>query len=310
MPEALSYTNGRTYMRQIGVTFVLCFALLCSYGHAFEGNSRLDMVGENIETFGIDPKKEPTVYIFAQPDCASCSLQLNLLSSLQNQDKTLNVVFVTEQKSSLLFEYLAGFNLRAEVIDDIEGKIVSRTKLTVIPTTVFVNKAGVIEGFYEGMLERREVQQLGEALVQGVPLPLISTPGGVGSIAPKIKNVNWTESKHNLIVFHSSVCQFCNEELPYLTEFASGHSTMSIIVVAVDSERAVAKQFVEANAPTNVRIVSDANGLSGVGLYESYLAEGTPTHVLVNGKGRIIWRSSGFNASTANPFKELTAYMK
>lgn len=284
--------------------------LLGGFGQSLNSDLRADLIGRDVSTLGLAHEGKPTVYIFGQPDCASCSLQLAVLSSLQSRFSYLEFVFVTEDKSPILDDYLGGFALRLKVIADVEGKVVSEADLTTIPATMYVNQGGIIEGFYEGTLDRTEIDRLGKALAAGRSLPLIVSPGDVGSSAPMIKGVDWSKNKDTLVVFYSSTCQFCKEELPHLIDFAHENPEISFLVVAVDSQQDVKSQFLRNSAPSNIDIVDNVSSNSEVnGVYGAYLVEGTPTHVLVDSGGMITWRSSGFNVDSANPFLEVKDYL-
>lgn len=242
------------------------------------------------------------MYVFAQPDCASCSLQLGALSALQKSNSRLQVTLVTEQNSVALREYLGGFALNPTVYADTAGKSIQALGLKTIPAVMYVNAAGVIEGFYEGTLTNAETRELGTALLAGKPVPRLTVPGGVGSPAPVLPGVDWASSRNHLLIFHSASCHFCTEELPHLLTYAGKNPNVAIWIIAPNDLEAVKKQF--AAAPANLRIVhDDSDKEAGAKLFNAYRAQGTPTQILVNSAGTIKWRGSGFDAEQVNPFQ-------
>ncbi|CAM4022956.1 redoxin family protein [Deinococcus frigens] len=269
---------------------------------AFDGTPRTDCLGKPVKTTALPHSGQPTVYVFAQPDCAACSLQLGALSALQKSNPKLQITLVTEQNSAALREYLSGFALTPTVYADTAGESLKALALKTIPAVMYVNAAGTVEGFYEGTLTNAETRELGGALIAGKPLPRLTVPGGVGSLAPALPGVDWAGSKNNLLIFHSATCHFCEEELPYLLKYAKEHPEVAVWIVAPDGLEAVQKQFAEASK--NVRVVQDAGDKdAGAKLFTAYRAQGTPTQVLVDSTGRIKWRGAGFDKTGLNPFE-------
>lgn len=283
---------------------LMCLGLLIVYGQAsaFEGVSRLEWLGKSIQSTALPHKKKATVYVYAQPDCASCSLQLGALSALQKANPQLDVVLITERNNAEFQNYLSGFALRSVIYADTEGKSLKTLKIKYIPSIIYVNKSGIIEGFYEGTLTNAETQALGQALIAGKSVPKLSTPGAVGALAPNLPNVKWSASKNHLVVFHSVSCQFCTEQVPYLVKYAKEHPNVAVWIVIPGQVEAVRRQFTDASK--NLNIISDdvEKGVT-LQLYNSYRAQGTPTQILINQKGLITWRGAGFDAKLNNPFE-------
>lgn len=85
---------------------LLAALLACGMAHAFSGTPRHEWIGRSVADSGLPHAGKPTVYVFTQPDCAPCSLQLGALSALQRSNPGLQVTVVTEQNSATLREYL------------------------------------------------------------------------------------------------------------------------------------------------------------------------------------------------------------
>jgi hypothetical protein len=269
---------------------------------AFDGTPRLDWLNRSVKAASLPHAGQPTVYVFAQPDCAACSLQLGALSALQKTNPRLQVTLVTEQNSAALREYLSGFALKSSVYADTAGRSIQALGLKTIPAVMYVNSAGTVQGFYEGTLTNAETRELGTALLAGKPVPRLTVLGGVGSPAAALPGVTWASSRNHLLIFHSASCRFCTAQLPYLLKYARENPKVAVWIIAPDNLEAVKKQF--AGASANVRIVQDAKDEdAGVKLFGSYRAQGTPTQILVNGAGTIKWRGSGFDTEGANPFQ-------
>lgn len=277
--------------------------LLSGSALAFDGTPRTDWLGKSVTATTLPHSGQPTVYVFAQPDCAACSLQLGALSALQKSNPKLQITLVTEQNSAALKEYLSGFALTPTIYADTAGESIGALALKTIPAVMYVNAVGTVEGFYEGTLTNAETRELGGALIAGKPLPRLTVPGGVGSPAPALPGVDWAASKNNLLIFHSATCHFCLEELPYLLKYAAEHSEVAVWIVVPDDVEAVQKQF--AGASKNVHVVQDANDKdAGAKAFSAYRAQGTPTQVLVDAKGQIRWRDAGFDKTGLNPFED------
>jgi thiol-disulfide isomerase/thioredoxin len=268
---------------------------------AFSGTPHPEWIGKSVGLTSLPHTGRPTVYVFAQPDCAACSLQLGALSGLQKSNPALQVTLVTEQNSAALREYLGGFALSPTVYADTAGKSLQALGLKNIPAVVYVNAAGAIQGFYEGTLTNDETRTLGTALLAGKPVPRLTVPGGVGSPAIPLPGVNWASSKNHLLIFHSATCHFCVEELPYLLKYARENQKVAIWIIAPDNLEAVKEQF--SGATANLRVIEDDKDKDvGAKLFSVYAAQGTPTQILVDGLGEIVWRGEGFNVENANPF--------
>lgn len=282
---------------------MLLGALLASSSAlAFTGTPRPDWIGKSVRTATLPHSGQPTVYVFAQPDCAACSLQLGALSALQKSNPKLQITLVTEQNSAALREYLSGFALKPTIHADTAGKSIQALGLKTIPAVMYVNAAGIIQGFYEGTLTNAETRELGAALLAGKPVPRLTVPGGVGSPAPALPGVNWASSRNHLVIFHSASCRFCTDQLPHLLKYARENPKVAVWIVAPGELEAVKKQF--AGASKNVRILEDKNdGSAGLKLATAYRAQGTPIQFLVSSTGTIKWRGEGFDAQRANPFQ-------
>lgn len=280
---------------------LLLGSMLSSAALAFSGTPHPEWIGKNVSLTSLPHTGRPTVYVFAQPDCAACSLQIGALSGLQKSNPTLRVTLVTEQNSTALREYLSGFSLKPTIYADTAGRSLQILKLKSIPAVMYVNAAGTVQGFYEGTLTNDETRMLGTALLAGKPVPRLTVPGGVGSSAIPIPGVDWAKNTNHLLIFHSATCHFCIEELPYLLKYARENPSLAIWIIAPDNIEAVKKQFSES--PANVHIVEDSKDKDvGMKLFSSYATQGTPTQILINNLGEIVWRGEGFNVDNANPF--------
>lgn len=280
---------------------MLSLVLTSGTAVAFEGTPHPEWTGKNISSAYLAHTGKPTIYVFAQPDCAGCSLQLASIASLQKGNPDLQVVVVTEQNSSAMKEYLNGFSLSSNVFSDPEGQAISALKITTIPATIYTDPSGKVKGFYEGSLNSAETKKLIDALVAGKSLPLITVPGSVGSPAIALPGVNWKSNKNNLIIFHSVSCHFCTEELPHLMKYAAENPQVAIWVVSGDDLGSLERQF--EGKTSNINFVQDLfdSNLSGR-ISSQYKIQGTPTQILVNQDGIITWRGSGFNEKTLNIF--------
>lgn len=275
--------------------------LLGGTASAFEGTPRPEWIGQSVTAAQLPHSGRPTVYIFAQPDCASCSLQLGAISSLQQGRPDLQVTVVTEQNSAALREYLSGFSLDSTVYPDTAGTTLKALALKTIPAVLYVNRTGTIEGFYEGSLSNAETKELGSALLSGKSLPRLTVPGSIGSPAATLPGVQWQDSRNHLLIFHSVGCRFCLDQLPHLIKYAAAHPDVSVWVIAGDDMAALEQQF--AGKTPNIKFVQDPQDKALASrLFATYRVQGTPTQLLVGADGLIKWRDSGFDAATRNPF--------
>lgn len=276
---------------------------MASSALALDGKPRNEWVGRDQKETKLASKTGSAVYIFATPDCGSCASQLALLSSFQSLNPKLKVFIVTQSNDEKFKEFTSGFNLKFNVIEDKSGEVVTGFGVSMLPSIIFSDNNNKLAGFYEGQLSKAELFELSAQLIANKPLTKITIPGAVGSEAPAIKNVIWSQNKNNLIIFHSSTCHYCSLELPHLIAFAKENANVKVYVVATDDYDAVKKQF--DGASENIVIVGEPGSSSlGQSIGNAYRISGTPTQVLVNEDGVITWRGEGFDVETANIFKK------
>lgn len=100
--------------------------------------------------------------------------------------------------------------------------------------------------------------------------------------------------------FWASWCGPCAESFPWLNAMQAkyGAKGLHIVGVGVDSQSASADHFLKAHAP-QFPIVRDPDGK----LAERYAIEGMPYAVLLDAKGRVLSRHSGFRPAQTNEYE-------
>ena len=272
---------------------IVCF----SSANALTGTPHPEWIGKPLSSAALPSASSPTLYLFTQTDCAACSIQFLAISALRKDMSLVKLVIIAENETEALRTYLDQFNLSYTLNTDPEGKVIQALGLTTLPAMVLADGAGKIQGFYEGRLSGSETREVILALESGLPVPRLSIPGYVGSNAPKISVVDWSNQTQTLLIFHSSTCHYCADELPHLVAFANSHPQLHIVIVAPNDLLGVKQQFLAAGVLGNIDYVEDP------ALTDLYHVNGTPTQILVNSGGTITWRGEGFSVNGANPFK-------
>jgi thiol-disulfide isomerase/thioredoxin len=264
---------------------------------AFSGTPHPEWVGKpvpnlatvaNINKIAVSRLSGQAVMVFVVPNCGSCVLQLTTLAQVANKNRSLKMVVVTSQNTPELQGVLRSFQTKPVVLTDSAGVLVKSFGLRQVPALVLLNQEQIVQGFYEGILDRDDLENLTTPLSTGKVVPQLTVPGNPGALADAISGVNFSNSKNNMLVFHSYSCIHCKNEIPDLVNFAKKNSAVNVWVVAVNELEGVQKQFSEANAPVNVRVVLSEKSFS------DYRISGTPTQILVSNDSTIRWRNSGF----------------
>ncbi|MEZ4322921.1 MAG: TlpA disulfide reductase family protein [Myxococcota bacterium] len=99
-----------------------------------------------------------------------------------------------------------------------------------------------------------------------------------------------TRGKPVILSFWASWCGPCRQELPALAELQKQRSDVVVYAVNVDRERAKAKQFL-AQVKFDLPIVWD-NNAEALGQYD---VMSMPTMFLLDSKGTVKWRKTGFS---------------
>ncbi|MCB9678659.1 MAG: TlpA family protein disulfide reductase [Alphaproteobacteria bacterium] len=107
-----------------------------------------------------------------------------------------------------------------------------------------------------------------------------------------------TRGKPVVLSFWASWCGPCRQELPALAELQKTRDDVVIYAVNVDRERAKAQKFL-AQVKFDLPIVWD-NNAEALGQYD---VMSMPTMFLLDPKGTVKWRKTGF--SRENGLKEL-----
>jgi thiol-disulfide isomerase/thioredoxin len=97
----------------------------------------------------------------------------------------------------------------------------------------------------------------------------------------KLRGVQWSNTRINVVVAMRSDCHFCQESLPYFRELTklSAGKPVSIIMVSPENKSVFAKFLNDAGLWPNV-VIADTP-LSSFGV------SGTPAMFLVDGKGTV-----------------------
>lgn len=90
---------------------------------------------------------------------------------------------------------------------------------------------------------------------------------------------------NTLLVFWSTICQYCANELADLKQFADKYRGQITVLAVVYKEPSQAVKEYEEKEKINFTIVLDQNGEVVEKLYQ---IEGTPTHFLINKEGKIV----------------------
>jgi thiol-disulfide isomerase/thioredoxin len=235
----------------------------------------------------------PAVFTFAIPNCGNCSLQVANLGILLEKTPNLKVLIVASENSenTRLLQRMAP---SAKFLVDAEGTLIKPLGLRRVPATIFVDAKNIVQGYYEGPLERSETLELGQALFAGTALKRLIAPGGVGAIAEQPPGVTWSTANRHMLVFHGLDCSACKSSIPEIQKFAKQNLKVPVWVVTQDEAKQVRKQF--GTALPNIKVVTIKENQ----FYKSYAITGTPTHILVAKDGFIVWRSVGYAPGVLN----------
>jgi thiol-disulfide isomerase/thioredoxin len=264
---------------------------------AFSGTPHPEWVGKPLPDLGavaavnkvaLSRLSGQTALVFTVPNCGSCVLQLTSLAQVANKSRNLKTVVVTSQNTPELQAILRSFQSKPVVLTDSAGVLVKSFGLRQVPALVLFDQERIVRGFYEGTIEHDDLETLTTALSAGKAVPQLTVPGNPGTAATAIAGVNFVSSKQNMLIFHNYSCIHCKNEIPDLVSFAKKNSAVNVWVVAVNELEGVQKQFAEANAPANVRVVLSEKS------FADYRITGTPTQLLVSSDSIIRWRNSGF----------------
>ncbi len=118
----------------------------------------------------------------------------------------------------------------------------------------------------------------------------------IGSFAPTFSlktplgakiNLEDLRGKNVLLVFWSTQCEYCEQELESLKKFTDAYRGQIVVLAVIYKESPHTISVYEKNKQTNFPIVIDTNGE----IFSKYNADGTPYHFLINPEGKIaaIW---------------------
>ncbi len=121
----------------------------------------------------------------------------------------------------------------------------------------------------------------------------------VGSLAPafSLKDTNGNEitlsafqdKKPVLLIFWATWCSFCAKELPGLKTFTETHKNeIEVIVISSGESKETIKDYIREK-DINFLMLLDKNRA----VWNSYLVRGTPSHFLIDSKGKIVAIRSG-----------------
>ena len=106
--------------------------------------------------------------------------------------------------------------------------------------------------------------------------------------------------KRVLLAFWASWCAPCRRELPALDVWAKSHPDIVTLTINVDRTENEANRFLsQVGFDLPVAYAHDASQLGQFGVTSM------PTMFLVDGKGNVVWRHTGYSEDTG--FKELEA---
>ena len=108
--------------------------------------------------------------------------------------------------------------------------------------------------------------------------------------------------KPSLLVFWSLFCKPCREEMPQVEALAGRHRErgLSVYTVNVDSERLLPRVRRFAGERPGLPCLVDGTEAEGRGVLAKALGvRATPTHVLLDGKGRVVHAAAGTTDLTA-----------
>jgi hypothetical protein len=229
------------------------------------------------------------IFTFALPTCGNCGLQISSLASLLDKTSNVKVFVVTSEDSENTRSLIRGVT-RAKLLVDAQGVLVKALGLRRVPSSVFVDYKNTIQGYYEGVLDRDETLELGQALASSTVLRRLIAPGSEGAQATKLPGIAWQKAPQSLLVFHGLNCSACAESIPEVLQFAKRNPRVSVLIVTEDAAAKVQKQF--GKPLPNLKIVVVKRNQT----FSAYGVTGTPTHILVSRDGVITWRSVGYAA--------------
>ncbi len=276
----------------------VCSIGMASLALAFSGTTHPEWIGRTFPDVSSVAQQNridagsltgKAIFTFALPTCGNCNLQISNLGTVLEKNPDTKVFLVTSEDSENTRALIRGLP-NIKLLVDAQGSLVKALGFQRVPATVFVDSKNTVQGFYEGVLDRAETLELGQALAAGTMLRKIVVPGDTGSVAFKIPGIDWKSASFHLLAFHGLDCSACAAAIPEVLGFVKKNPKTSVWIVTRDNANAVQKQY--GKALPNLKVVS----LKDNKVFSGYAVTGTPTHILVGQDGVIRWRSVGYAA--------------
>jgi hypothetical protein len=291
--------DHKVQINRLSQKILIGFSLgLTSLALAFSGTTHPEWIGRTFpdvssvaqqNRIDIGSLTGKAIFTFALPTCGNCNLQISNLGAVLEKNPDTKAFVVTSEDSENTRALIRGLP-NIKLLVDAQGSLVKALGLRKVPATVFVDSKNTVQGFYEGVLDRAETLELGQALAAGTMLRKIVVPGDTGSVAFKIPGINWKTAAFHLLAFHGLDCSACAAAISEVLGFVKKNSKTSVWIVTRDNANAVQKQY--GKPLPNLKVVS----LKDNKVFSGYAVTGTPTHILVGQDGVIRWRSVGYAA--------------
>ena len=258
--------------------------------------------------------------------CKSCVQEMPAIEALHARYRneglavlSINTdVFSAKRVSSFLDK--GGIRPPYPVVRDPRQEVVQSYKVELLPVTVIIDRSGWIRLYQEGyrpgdeeafeakirkLLGKGEGQDVTLASRGGVTVfaPADVRPAEIGKSFPKLKGstvgggeAEMCAGKPCLLFFWSLFCKPCREEFGPMAELAAKHRQRGLEVysVNVDSERLGPRVERFASQYPELPCLIDGSEPEGKGQLARTLGiRATPAHVLLDGKGTIVYAISG-----------------
>jgi thiol-disulfide isomerase/thioredoxin len=227
---------------------------------------------------------------------------------------------VFSQKRISAFLERAGIHPPYPIVRDARQEIVNAYKVELLPVTVIIDRSGWIRLYQEGYrpgdedgFESKIRRLLGREGEQDVTL---ASRGGVTVFAPagaslaeqgaavadlrsrsiQGEEVSLAKGRPSLLVFWSLFCKPCREEFPQVEELAARYRDKGLTTysVNVDSDRLLPRVQRFAGEHAGLPCLIDGTEAEGKGALAKALGvRATPTHVLLDGKGKVLHATAG-----------------
>lgn len=274
-------------------------------------------------TMALDYIKASKPYVpeaYEDPKTFSANVKNNYFSSIDFSNKTLqNSNFLIEATINYVFKFIDRKNETASIkenVDTVMAKIgnntpeIKRVLLEILYKQLISggneNAANYVGTTYLLPIAKAEnnqkmVNQItyfkASSLGETAPNFTVEIPNSKGKIDLK-KMHDLDVAEDYLIVFWSTACSHCLEELPQLKEYAKTIDKKKLKVIAIGLENEIYRwKEMTANFPDFINVYGEGKWDNPIG--DSYNVTGTPTYFVLDSAKKIIKKPEDFTAFKA-----------